>query len=238
MTEFNPLFEFLEQEIELYGDELALSKEHLDNFNFYQSNSTATTLQKDWTSCKDLASLKDFTLACQACSLSNTRKNVSFGDGSPHAEIMVVGDYPTFEDDSSGSVFMGPVGHLLNKILAAIELDRGHLFLTNVIKCRPPGNREPLFNEIQACKGSLVRQIEFIKPAFILCLGKLAGQTVLNTQASLKELAGKAHTVGESTVIVTFHPSTLLKFPEYKKSTWKDVQLLQKLYTDWLNLRN
>ena len=178
----------------------------------------------------NLVSLSQIANNCQKCELSKSRKNVVFGTGNPDADIMLIGDSPEIDDDSKGVPFAGESGKLLTKILKAINLTRDELYITNILKCHIPENRTSVLDEQKLCNSFLLKQIDLIKPKFILVLGEKTGQFILNTTKSIKEIRGKVHDFHSAKLIITYHPAALLQHPEWKRVTWEDVQSLQKLY--------
>jgi uracil-DNA glycosylase len=174
----------------------------------------------------DIASL---VAACTGCELHRTAKNPVPGDGKPSARLMCIGEAPGASEDESGHPFVGQAGQLLTKILAAIELKREDVFIANVLKHRPPGNRTPSPTEVKACLPFLVRQVEIIRPAVILALGLSAAQALLDTTETLGKLRGREHSYHGIPVIVTYHPAALLRNPAWKRPTWEDVQLARRI---------
>jgi len=155
-----------------------------------------------------------------------------FGNGSPQAKVLFIGEAPGREEDESGQVFVGEAGRLLTKIIEAISFKREDVYIANVLKCRPPDNRDPLLEEIEQCKKHLFQQISIIKPMVICALGRFAGQTLLATSQSMTQLRGKIHDFQGMPLICTFHPAALLRNPAWKRLTWDDVKLLRKLYDE------
>jgi DNA polymerase len=162
---------------------------------------------------------------CTRCPLYATATNAVPGEGSAQAGMMIVGEAPGANEDATGRPFVGPAGQLLTKILAAVNLRREEVFICNVMKHRPPGNRNPSPDEVAACSPYLVRQIELIKPKVILALGTFAAQTLLATKLSIGKLRGQVHRYHGVPLIVTYHPAALLRNPGWKRPTWEDVQL-------------
>jgi DNA polymerase len=162
--------------------------------------------------------------------LGATRTNFVFGSGNPEADIMVVGEAPGADEDAQGLPFVGRAGQLLTKILESIELPREEVYICNIMKCRPPNNRKPLVQETDECEPYLWKQIELIKPKFILALGLTAANTLLKNKESMSALRGKVHDYHGIRMIVTYHPAALLRNPEWKRSTWEDVKYLRSLY--------
>src|SRR6185437_10092401 len=162
---------------------------------------------------------------CTRCPLYKTAKHAVPGSGDRQADFMCVGEAPGANEDETGQPFVGPAGGLLTKILAAIDLTRDQVFITNVLKHRPPGNRNPAPNEVEACSPYLVRQIQMIKPKVILALGTFAAQTLLETKTPIGKLRGAVHRYYGIPLIVTYHPAALLRNPAWKRPTWEDVKL-------------
>jgi uracil-DNA glycosylase family 4 len=166
---------------------------------------------------------------CTRCPLYATALNPVPGSGNPNADLMVVGEAPGATEDEQGLPFVGAAGKLLTDILAAIQLRRDDVFICNVLKHRPPGNRNPLPEEVKACNPYLVRQIELVRPKVILALGTFAAQTLLETTLALGKLREQVHRYYGVPLIVTFHPAALLRNPSWKRPTWKDVQLARRI---------
>ena len=167
--------------------------------------------------------------ACTRCDLYRTATHAVPGEGNPKAELMCVGEAPGASEDASGRPFVGQAGQLLTKILEAINLSRDDVFIANVLKHRPPGNRNPHPDEVEACRPYLVRQIELIRPKVILAFGTFAAQTLLETKLAIGKLRGSVHRYHGVPVIVTYHPAALLRNPAWKRPTWEDVQLARRI---------
>ncbi|MFL5535119.1 MAG: uracil-DNA glycosylase [Gemmatimonadales bacterium] len=163
------------------------------------------------------------------CALCSQRTNAVPGEGNPNAKLFLVGEGPGATEDAQGRPFVGQAGNLLNGILEAIEVPRDTVYITNIVKCRPPQNRKPLPDEIAACIPYLHRQIEIIKPKVILALGSTSAEAMLGVRKSLGELRGKVHTYNGIPLIVTYHPAALLRNPNWKKPTWDDVRIARQL---------
>ena len=159
----------------------------------------------------------------------STAKNPVPGEGNPDADFMLVGEAPGATEDETGRPFVGQAGQLLEKILAAIDFARADVFIVNVLKHRPPGNRNPRPEEVSACSPYLVRQIELIRPKVIVALGTFAAQTLLETKLSIGKLRGQIHRYYGVPLIVTYHPAALLRNPAWKRPTWEDVQLARRI---------
>jgi len=179
--------------------------------------------------------LKDIRLDlgdCQRCRLAQHRESIVFGSGSPTAKLVFVGEGPGFEEDRQAQPFVGPAGQLLTKIIAAIKLTRKQVYICNIVKCRPPGNRNPETDEIDTCFPFLERQIAAIQPDYICALGAIAAQTLLNTTEPISKLRGRFHQYKKIKVIATYHPAYLLRNPEKKRNVWEDMKILMKEYPD------
>jgi DNA polymerase len=165
---------------------------------------------------------------CRRCRLARDRQHLVFGEGSARAALLFIGEGPGEEEDLQGLPFVGPAGQLLNSLLGKLGLNREEVYIANVVKCRPPGNRDPDAEEIEQCLPFLQRQIEAIKPRVIVTLGKVATQALLGTQAPLTRLRGRWQKLGKIKVMPTFHPSYLLRFPKERQKTWEDMQLVME----------
>ncbi len=165
---------------------------------------------------------------CRRCKLSKGRKNIVFGAGNPNARLVFVGEGPGHEEDQRGEPFVGAAGRLLTKIIEAMNFTREQVYICNIIKCRPPENRNPMPDEIQACSPFLRRQISSIKPDFICALGTFAAQTLLETSVPISKLKGCFHDYMGIRVLPTYHPAYLLRNPGKKRDVWEDMQKLMK----------
>jgi uracil-DNA glycosylase len=163
------------------------------------------------------------------CALCPNRTHAVPGEGNPEAKLFLVGEGPGATEDAQGRPFVGQAGNLLNGILEAIEVPRDTVYITNIVKCRPPQNRKPLPDEIAACIPYLHRQIEIVQPKVILALGSTAAEAMLGVRRSLGELRGKVHTYNGIPLVVTYHPAALLRNPNWKKPTWDDVRIARQL---------
>lgn len=163
---------------------------------------------------------------CKRCKLSSTRSRIVFGTGNPSATLMFVGEAPGFDEDQQGVPFVGKAGQLLTKIIQAMNLSREEVYICNIIKCRPPGNRNPEPDEIHACTPFLNRQIATVQPEFICALGKFSAQTLLQTNEPISALRGRFFDYNGIRLIPTFHPSYLLRSPDKKREVWEDMKLL------------
>ena len=207
---------FINQHIELYGNEL-----------FF--NSPSPFIKKSNLLNNSLLSIFESSVeGCMKCELGTSRKKIVFGSGDKNADLVIVGEAPNDYEDEKGRPFVGKAGILLDKILKAIGLSRtDNVYLTNILKCKTPNNRDPLLSEVNNCNSYLLKQIEIIKPKIIVALGKVAGKSLLNEELSLKELRSKLYEFNAIPLKVTYHPQTLLNNPTYKKNAWKDFQAVR-----------
>jgi len=167
---------------------------------------------------------------CHACALCETRTNVVFGSGNEKAGLVFVGEAPGADEDHQGLPFVGKAGQKLTQIINAIGLSRDEVYIANVLKCRPPNNRDPLPREIEACEPYLVAQLEIIKPKVICALGTFATQTLLRSDLPISKLRGRFHTYQGIRLMPTYHPAFLLRNPKFKKDVWEDVQKVKAEY--------
>lgn len=209
---------FFIQQAELYGQGIYLDFD----FNIPGPSIKTTNLDDFYHQIKN----------CTKCKLWKHRTKFVFGTGNPNANLMCIGEAPGYDEDKQGEPFVGAAGQLLDRILAAIDFKREEVYIANIVKCRPPGNRDPELVEIAECIPYLKQQISIIQPKIILALGKVAGQNLLGTNASLGGLRGPVHQMDDIKVIVTYHPAALLRNPQWKRGTWVDVQKLRKIYDE------
>ena len=181
-------------------------------------------------SAESLADIRNDLGECQRCRLAKERNRIVFGDGNPRAKLVFVGEGPGFNEDRQGKPFVGAAGDLLSRIIEAINLTRDQVYICNVIKCRPPDNRNPRPDEIETCLPFLERQIEAIRPDFICALGTFAAQTLLGTTTAISRLRGRFHEYKGIKVLPTYHPAYLLRNPEKKRDVWEDMKMLMKEY--------
>lgn len=163
---------------------------------------------------------------CRLCSLAETRNKVVFGIGNPHAELVFIGEAPGRDEDIKGEPFVGRAGQLLDRMLGGIGLDREQVYIMNTIKCRPPNNRDPRTEEVEACNLWFEQQLDMLAPKVICLLGRVAAQTVLKTDATLGSLRGHWHDYKGIPVWVTYHPAYLLRSPQQKQRSWQDLLTL------------
>ncbi len=167
---------------------------------------------------------------CSKCSLCSTRQNFVFGAGNPAAGIMFVGEAPGADEDRQGEPFVGAAGQLLNKIISAMDLRREDVYICNILKCRPPNNRDPQPDEIEQCEPYLKRQIELIQPKVICTLGRFAAQTLLRSSDSMGHMRGQSHQYEGIPLVATYHPAALLRNAQWKRPTWVDMKRVRQIY--------
>jgi uracil-DNA glycosylase len=174
--------------------------------------------------------LEHAVASCTLCELHCTRTRTVFGVGNREADWMVVGEAPGAEEDRRGEPFVGRAGKLLDEMLRAVGLDRDSVFIANILKCRPPNNRDPLAAEADACRPYLDRQIELVQPRLILAVGRIAAQKLLGSDETVGRLRGRVHSLSEREipVVVTYHPAYLLRSPIQKREAWKDLRLARE----------
>lgn len=175
-----------------------------------------------------LEGIRDEIGECRRCKLCSTRKNIVFGTGNPKASLLFVGEAPGEDEDLQGKPFVGRAGQLLTKMINAMGFDREEVFIANIIKCRPPGNRNPQPDEIAACQPFLFKQIQAIRPKIICALGTFSAQTLLSSQKRISDLRGRFHDLHGIKVLPTFHPAYLLRNPNEKKRVWEDLQKIME----------
>ena len=186
-------------------------------------------LEDELVALKTLDEVAERIRTTYCCALCPARINAVPGHGNERARLVLVGEGPGATEDAQGKPFVGQAGNLLNGILEAIEVPRDSVYITNVVKCRPPQNRKPLPDEIAACIPYLHRQLEIIRPKVILTLGSTAAEAMLGVRKSLGELRNKVHTYNGIPLVVTYHPAALLRNPNWKKPTWDDVRIVRQL---------
>ncbi len=238
---------FLEEERSLFGDtllvdaalpstEAPMKQKKADPLAepllFEQPTEATPVSNEPWANASSIDDLNSQICNCVKCSLGHTRTKFVFGVGNPKATFMLVGEAPGADEDAQGEPFVGRAGQLLNKILEAISFKREDVFIANILKCRPPNNRNPLPEEVELCIPYLKKQIELIRPKVILCLGLVAAQNLLGTKESLGRLRGKQLLFAGTPVMVTYHPAALLRNPNWKRPAWEDVQAVKRLHDE------
>ncbi len=179
-----------------------------------------SSLDKD----ENISLLEEKVKQCKKCGLANTRKNVVFGSGNTNSRLMFIGEAPGYEEDVQGLPFVGDAGMLLTKIIEVMGLKRDDVYICNILKCRPPDNRDPLPGEISLCIDYLHKQIECVRPKIICGLGKFASQTLMNSKTPISDLRGKWHEYRGISFMPTYHPAYLLRNPQDKKLVWQDMK--------------
>ena len=198
----------------------------------YREEAPESFFDENWKSAKTLDELESMINTCTKCPLHQNRNKFVFGKGNPNADIMVVGEGFGAEEDKQGEPFVGRAGKLLTDILKAINFTREEVYIANVVKSRPPGNRTPNADEMDACLPYLKKQIALIKPKLILCLGLTAAQGVLKKRDSLTKMRGQIFEFEGAKVMVTYHPAALLRNPNWKRPAWEDVKKFRQLYDE------
>jgi DNA polymerase len=177
-----------------------------------------------------LAEVKALVDTCRLCPLCETRTKTAFSDGDDQARLMFVGEAPGRDEDLQGVPFVGRAGQLLTKMIEAIQLKREDVYIANVLKCRPPENRNPLPHEIEACSPYLRRQLAILQPKVIFCLGKFAAELLVGAKGTIGGMRGTVYRYGDSKLLVTYHPAACLRNPNYKRPVWEDLQLMAREY--------
>lgn len=190
----------------------------------WQLKTPQPIVQDEWET------LRAAVVNCTACGLHQSRTQIVFGVGNKNADVLVIGEAPGFYEDKQGEPFVGRAGQLLNAMLSAIGLNRADIYIANILKCRPPNNRDPLPEEVKLCTPFLEKQIALIQPKVILAVGRIAARYLLNTENSLAAIRGKTHTFGilKTPLIVTYHPAYLLRNPRDKGKAFLDLQLVKR----------
>lgn len=248
---------FIQQQRELYGDFSADFESHSVNLEKPASDSKSISApnpitlnnNEDSPQTEQMPDPAELIANCTTCDelkalcekaedlrtdLENT--NLVFGVGNPNADLMIVGEAPGANEDAQGEPFVGRAGKLLDKIMEAVNFNRDEIYIANILKHRPPDNRNPTAEERQKSLPYLLRQIEIINPKLILCVGKISGTTLLGKEDALKNLRQKFHPFHGRELMVTYHPAALLRNPNWKRPTWEDVQLLRKRYDELVGM--
>jgi DNA polymerase len=181
----------------------------------------------------DWQGLRDCVANCTRCELSASRTNTVFGVGNPEADWLIIGEAPGAEEDRQGEPFVGRAGKLLDQMLLAIGQSRERVFIANILKCRPPNNRDPKPEEAAACREYLERQIELIQPKIVLAVGRIAAQNLLGTDEPVGRMRGRPHDLGGIPLVVTYHPAYLLRSPSQKHKAWGDLCLAVRLASEF-----
>lgn len=226
---------YLVQQQEILGSVLFIDpqKQRTETTLVTESEQIIMSINPTWQTADSLPILHDHIHTCMECRLGSSRNSFVFGSGNPNADILIIGEAPGADEDAQGLPFVGAAGKLLTKILEAINLSRDEVYIANIIKCRPPENRRPEKDEIAQCEPYLQKQIELIKPAFILALGLTAVNTLFKKNHQMQDIRGKVMNYHGVSLLATYHPAALLRNPNWKKPAWEDVQLLRTMYDEW-----
>jgi DNA polymerase len=237
------ILEALKDQKEIFGDllfsDIPISHHQVDNQSLkisgrIEMDSSDNLFIEDFQKADSVDQLYSIIHECQKCPLGKTRNKFVFGVGNPDANAMLIGEAPGAEEDAQGEPFVGRAGKLLNDILKAANLKREDVYIANILKCRPPGNRDPQPFEMETCIPYLHKQIDLIKPKIILCLGRVAANGLLNKKLSLGDLRNNIYEFNGIKTMVTYHPAALLRNPNWKRGCWEDVQKFKKLYDELL----
>jgi DNA polymerase len=236
----NLIFQAIKDQIDIFGEDLfyeldfdIAKKKNEESLKGEKGifMTTRSLFEKYWE-CDSLKSLYDSIHECKKCPLGHTRTNFVFGVGNENADVIIIGEAPGAEEDKQGIPFVGRAGKLLTDILNAIKFERDEVYIANILKCRPPNNRNPLPAEMDECTPYLYKQIELIKPKVILCMGLVAANSLLKQKSSLTKLRGNIYEIQGIKTMVTYHPAALLRNPNWKRGCWEDVQKFRKLYDE------
>jgi DNA polymerase len=229
------LHRYLRQQKELHGDNLYVDEDVLRRAALAAQGLTEVgggAVAETWTAASSLEELDALIHDCQKCALGATRNRFVFGVGDPNADVVIVGEAPGADEDKHGEPFVGRAGQLLNKILEAVDFKREDVFICNILKCRPPNNRDPLASEVDLCEPYLHKQLALLQPKIMLALGRIAAQTLLRTTDSLTTMRANVHRYQGVPLVVTYHPAALLRNPNWKRPTWEDMQKFRALYDE------
>jgi len=197
---------------------------------------TEIYLNEPFEKALSLEEYKDQIKDCMNCPLGETRTKFVFGTGNPNAKLMFIGEAPGRDEDLQGKPFVGRAGQLLDKILKSVNFTREEIFIANILKCRPPNNRDPLPSETEQCIPYLYKQIEMINPQIICCLGRISAQILFITKESLGKMRENDYKINDIKVFVTYHPAALLRSSKFKRPTWEDMKQLRRYYLKINNL--
>ena len=221
------LSEFFKAQKDLYGSEVLLNYKLVDQLPELRSPEVNTKAPQDNANVENLNQLDAYyhkIKGCMKCALGATRTHFVFGVGSGEADLMLIGEAPGRDEDLKGIPFVGRAGQLLTLMLQSIGLKREEVFIANVLKCRPPNNRDPQPDEIEKCEPYLLKQIEMISPKLIVTLGRFASASLLRTKSALGTLREEIHSYNDVPLIVTYHPAALLRNPQLKRQAWEDLK--------------
>jgi len=209
--------------LEALGIDVWLPRDYRDPQQPWQAEQDAPDVPPGWEE------LRLAVAGCTRCHLSASRTHTVFGVGDQNADWMIIGEAPGAEEDRRGEPFVGRAGKLLDEMLRAVGQGRDRVFIANILKCRPPNNRDPRPEESAACRSYLDRQIELVAPRIILAVGRIAAQLLLDTDAPVGQLRGVVHRLGDMPLVVTYHPAYLLRSPAQKRKAWSDLRLASRV---------
>lgn len=245
MDFYKAVIEALKDQKDLFGDDLLEKFQMNEQMPIYHSepeenfvteraeiDMSQSLFQEDFQKAETLEEEYEAIHDCTKCPLGSTRTKLVFGSGNPNADVLLIGEAPGADEDKQGKPFVGRAGKLLTDILKAINFSREEVYIANILKCRPPNNRDPLPGEVEKCKPHLLKQIELIKPKMILCLGRVAAIELLNKKLTLSKLRENVYDFDGIKVMATYHPAALLRNPNWKRGCWEDVQKFRRLYDE------
>lgn len=217
---------------DLFTQEIGLHGPLIPRVSFADHMRTLIPVDHPVLGLNSLEAIRDYVAGTHLAPIDANRQNAVPGEGNPQARIVVIGEAPGADEDRLGRPFVGRAGQLLDRMLAAIELQRESVFITNILKTRPPSNRDPSPDEVTAHIPVLYQQLAIINPRLILCLGRHAGRGLLNSNATLGRMRGVAHDFHGVSLFVTYHPAALLRNSRWKRPAWEDLQMFQRAYFD------
>lgn len=239
---FEKVARLLRQQQEMFGDfdvqlthnptESNESQSVISEPSNEYSPSLKLSIDEELANCKNLEQLKTLCERAEVLKTDLIGTNLVFGVGNPNADLMLIGEAPGENEDKQGEPFVGKAGQLLDKIMGAINFERSDIYIANILKHRPPNNRDPKPEERERSLPYLLRQIDLVDPKLILCVGKVSATTLLNKNLTLKDMRQKFHEFNGRELMVTYHPAALLRNQQWKRPTWHDVQLLRKRYDE------
>ena len=207
-------------------------REVIHQLNFFGELGVTHLNLKNLNRTPTLEEIREEIGDCKRCKLHRGRQNIVFGVGNPEADLMFVGEAPGADEDAQGIPFVGRAGQLLTRIIEAIGLQREQVYIANILKCRPPRNRDPERDEVESCEGFLFQQIQAIDPMLVVALGRYAAQTLLQTKTAISRIRGQFFPYRGGLLIPTFHPSYLLRNPRAKREVWEDMKAIRAKLTD------
>ena len=207
-------------------------RELVHQLNFFSELGVTHLNLKNLNRVPTLPEIREEMGECTRCKLHRGRHNIVFGVGNPEADLMFVGEAPGADEDAQGIPFVGRAGQLLTRIIESIGLQREQVYIANILKCRPPRNRDPQPDEVESCEGFLFQQIQAIDPLLVVALGRYAAQTLLQTQTAISRIRGKFYPYRGGLLIPTFHPSYLLRNPRAKREVWEDMKAIRAKLTE------